>query len=314
MKTGGYLNTLACEIKLSRDAPNTMELIKTHHPAGEEEMAARVNDAGGAENGLKGLSDKLHAALATKAGTFPPGHAVHMLTRRDCIEFVYGLFVKAPLQGAMMEQQALRRLQQAVDDRTCGRFATAEEDYNYRVDLVFPGCGVQVKPISYKRKAEREPWMMRKALECNKGFGLPVYWLYYDGSYDAGFRWVNLDEVVASVKAEYDIVAAAAFESPVVVRDFLMDACRFDAAMLGRLEAAESADAFTDACIRDHIAENYDGDLACFAAKVENEGVGYYVNSYSWIPGVTSVSLEMWLGEHEEEIEALRRADGSYGF
>ena len=285
-----------------------------HHPESEEAMAALVNEAGGAANGIHGLSAKLSAALAAKTTTFPPGHAVHMLTRRDCAEFVYALFVKAPLQGAMMEQQALRRLQAAVDDPTCGRFATAEEDYNYRVDLVFPGCGVQVKPISYKRKAEREPWMMRKALECNKGFGVPVYWLYYDGSYDDGFKWVNLDEVAASVKAEYAVATEVAFETPEVVRDFLMDSCRFDAGMIGRLEAAESADAFTDACIRDHIIKNYDGDLACFAAKVENEGVGYYVNSYSWIPGVTSVSLEMWLGEHEAEIEAFQRADGSYGF
>jgi hypothetical protein len=210
MRTGGYLNTLGRDIHLSRRAANTMNLCKNHKPPDEAVMAA-LYEAHCAEgcamcgeparpNGtLKELTKALTTALraAQSQSEVQPGCAMSMLTVQDCANYVYDLYVKAPLVGTVMETRALRDLNASLPGAMSGRSATPAEDYDYNVDIVFQKCGVQVKPDSFKRKCQKDPSVKRECERRNQLWGNPVMYLYYNSQTKL---WCNLQQVADSIQ------------------------------------------------------------------------------------------------------------------
>lgn len=187
MRTGGCLNVINEKYRCN-DPSRTIRissLLRHHTPRTEEAMLALLESHrkrcfvcgeetrnGGLSGWARALQD---AALAD--------HAV--VTAQQCQDFVYDLYVRAPVQGFYYEDRAVIWLQQ------CGyrdvRLATPAEDCAHAIDLVVCHrnriCGIQVKPESYRRvRAEVHAINAAK----NSKAGMPVHYLYYekDGTWE----------------------------------------------------------------------------------------------------------------------------------
>ena len=101
-----------------------------------------------------------------------------------------------------MEDKALEDLNQDMKGIAIGRNATAEEDTKYGVDLIFPGHGVQIKPISFYYQSLKTPRFMESCVKRNKKWGMPVVFLYYDRQ----LEWVNYEKVYEAIRHESEFL------------------------------------------------------------------------------------------------------------
>lgn len=53
---------------------------------------------------------------------------------------------------------------------------------------------------------------------------------------------------------------------------------------------------FVNAQVDKHIQEEFDGDKDRFIQKTDWEGIGYYLTSYTSIPGINECNIQLWDG------------------
>jgi hypothetical protein len=195
LRTGGilnYINETYGINKPHRTVP-IMKLLSTHRPKSETAVVKLLESH---ENnrcalchcqvhngGLSGWTDDLIKAVGRE------GHT--NITENECSNFIYDLFVRGPLRGQQMEDQALNDLILHYKDYGIPvqfRTATEQEDILYAVDIVMEvhnkiKAGVQVKSTLFESKT--------RAVEINKNknnkWVAPVVYLVYDHK----GRWIN---------------------------------------------------------------------------------------------------------------------------
>lgn len=188
MRTGGYLNIINEKYKCN-DPNKTIRissLLRHHAPRTEQDMlklirghdrrcalCGEMTRNGGLSGWIQALQDAVTAEQAS-------------VSLEECCNFIYDLYVRAPVQGFLFEDRAVQWLRQ------CGykdvRLATPQEDCEFAVDIVITSngtvVGLQVKPDSYHR-VRTEVHAMNAAK--NKKARFPIVYLYYD---KCG-RWEN---------------------------------------------------------------------------------------------------------------------------
>lgn len=222
LRTGGILNKIAHNhhVHGAIQTINSVHVCRTHGVKTEPEMAEQLRVH--AENvceqcgefavggGYFSWINNLWFAVKEERAKALPNSRICLIDYEDCVNFMYDLFVRSPIRGVYMEDRAFADLTKDTRHVGEGRHATPFEDTKYAVDLVFPGVGVQVKPISFKIQAERYPKHMESCLRRNKKWGQPVHYLYYD----VRLEWVNYSEVSDAVLGVMEELAAAMDDEP----------------------------------------------------------------------------------------------------
>jgi len=183
LRTGGPLNYINEIYGLNKPELSVpiMKLVHCHKPLSEQTLHALLKDhmhtgcnlcrCRVLYGGVAGWSERLYDIAKPSYPT---------VTRKECDNFVYDLFIRAPLRGRMMEEQALDDLTNSLPHYRF-RFADDKTDIQFAVDIECLRdhkviAGVQVKPLSFlKQPAAVEVNHMK-----NDRWGLPVYYLYYD--------------------------------------------------------------------------------------------------------------------------------------
>ncbi len=203
LRTGGVLNVI--NEKYGCNNPNTTvrttAIAAAHRPQSAATMLALLDSHTEARCSACGQQCRNGGLVAwtqvlynmTRMEVQRGNCAARAVTMQDCGNFMYDLFVRAPVRGFAMEVRALQALTQAAG-HVAFTHATPDQDVEFAVDLVSPTCGIQVKPESYKHVRED---VHHTNARKNKAYGKPVHYLYY-GSDGA---WSNLDSVVASLEA-----------------------------------------------------------------------------------------------------------------
>jgi hypothetical protein len=256
LRTGGALNSIHERVLNDwRKTTRTVHLIDKHRPTTATELCdlyASHSDVGGdvcvlcqqrvVGGGLSGWTATMHAAVVDERRRATPANATELMrvTMQSCADFVYDLYVRAPMRGHAMEVKALADIDAALG--LVGRHAGPHEDSKYAIDLVYDGeFAVQVKPVSFRHRAVHDHDMYLSALRRNVRWGVPVVWLYYDGYGE----WSNLEEVVTSARRVLDGLPMC------------NDVCR-----VGRRATANFV------CVYDDGNENADDDFCVDAACV----------------------------------------------
>ena len=172
---------------------NCMELVKNWESEGFHSFEDALNynldtpdhyiEVIGVRHPIRGLR-----GLASLLLYFCNVEGLEDITFSECESFIRDLFIRAPQTANTTEAGGLNFLRESMGFQET-RFATEKEHGKFKVDLVIPGVmGVQVKPVSYKRKFAKEPehvsfkrdvagwekWVKEKSL--------PVFGLFYKGT------------------------------------------------------------------------------------------------------------------------------------
>ena len=195
LRTGGVLNYINETHGLNKP-PRTvsiMKLVNVHRPTTEvavvkllethEKQKCALCHCQVYNGGLSGWTDQLIKAVKTE------GHS--NITDNECSDFIYDLFVRGPLRGQKMEDQALNDLVLHYTNYAIPvqfRPATEQEDILYAVDIVMEvhntiRAGVQVKSTLFENKAHAVTVNKNK----NNTWVAPVIYLLYDHK----GRWIN---------------------------------------------------------------------------------------------------------------------------
>lgn len=183
LRTGGPLNRINELYGLNRPELSVpiMKLVHYHKPLSERTLQALLQDhmhdacnlcrCRVMHGGVAGWSERLYDVAKP---SYPA------VTRQECDNFVYDLFVRGPLRGRMMEEHALTQLQNTLPHYHF-RYADEKTDIQFAVDIECLKdhkvlAGVQVKPLSFLKQKAAVDVNHRK----NHNWGLPVYYLYYD--------------------------------------------------------------------------------------------------------------------------------------
>jgi hypothetical protein len=183
LRTGGPLNRINELYGLNRPELSVpiMRLVHCHKPLSERTLQALLRDhmhdscnlcrCRVMHGGVSGWSERLYDVAKP---SYPA------VTRKECDDFVYDLFVRGPLRGRLMEEQALKQLQSMLPHfHFC--YADDVNDIKYAVDIECRKdhkllAGVQVKPLSFLKQKAAVDVNHQK----NQKWGLPVFYLYYD--------------------------------------------------------------------------------------------------------------------------------------
>lgn len=202
MNTGGPLNHLNSIYGLSapwRTVP-VIKLIRQHHPSSRQTLVQLIAshaqeppvcDCGIRSTGtIQDFGNTLYEAQIKEWREY-------RFTRDQCIQWHYQLFIVNSLRGSAVETKALNLFREYGWDT---EESSDHWDCTYRVDLVLRHpddkrivCGIQVKPESFQRMG---PSIQKFNKQCNRKWGYPVYYLYYDNKQ----QFSNLDEVLTFCK------------------------------------------------------------------------------------------------------------------
>jgi hypothetical protein len=205
LRTGGPLNHIneAYGINKPQRSVPIMRLLQVHRPVSEKAVVDLISSHQGhrcvmcdcetVNGGLQGWSQSLHKAAQKE------GH--QEISLKDCSNFIYDLYVRAPLRGQLMEDKALTDLKKHFHGypNMDFRIATTQEDLVYAVDIVISRhnhiiCGVQVKSINFKSNNNA----MNINKEKNKAWSHHVTYLYYDND----GKWINLLSCISAINEQ----------------------------------------------------------------------------------------------------------------
>jgi len=197
--TGGELNRLNGKYGISaphRSVP-VMKLIRKYRPKSKDELyqLIRFHYENDCTCGIKSQGTVEDFGRNLYQAQFKEwGYAKYSL--KTCIQWEYDLFVTQSLKGDLVEQKALRKLQEKLPDFQI-REAEGFVDEELRIDLIISKnnvevCGIQVKPSSFKK--------MRKGVidfnhHANTKWGKPVFYLFYDDKE----AFTNFDQIIHQI-------------------------------------------------------------------------------------------------------------------
>lgn len=183
LRTGGPLNRINEMYGLNKPelSVSIMKLVQHHKPLSEQTLQALLVDhmisncnlcnCKVVHGGVVGWSERLYDIAKP---SYPA------VTRKECDDFVYDLFVRGPLRGRMMENKALTDLTKAFP---LYQFYDADQktDMAYAVDIEIWRehaliAGIQVKPLSFLKQSHAIAINHNK----NKKWTHPVHYLYYN--------------------------------------------------------------------------------------------------------------------------------------
>jgi hypothetical protein len=217
LRTGGILNKVAHDHHIHGPIQtiNSVLVCRKHNVKTEEEMVQTLKQhadevcslcgeyaVGG---GMENWTQNLWLAVKEEEAKSFVGNAYSLITRADCANFIYDLFVRSPIRGVYMEDKALSDLSKDTRYLCEGRHATAKEDVGFAIDLVFGECvGIQVKPESFLQQSHRDPKHMEACLKRQRKWGREVFWLYYD---NRTLEWVNYNDVSNKLVGELESIS-----------------------------------------------------------------------------------------------------------
>ena len=199
--TGGELNLLNGKHGISAPANSVpvMKLISAHRPKSRDELYGLIQyhyeatcKCGIRSKGrIEDFGKKLYDAQFKEWGQYK-------YSLKDCIQWEYDLFVTQSLKGNALEHKAKKELSYILKTVELNiEIAKGFIDEELRVDLLVvknttPICGIQVKPLTFKK--------MRKGViihnkKANQKWGKPVFYLFYNEMEEM----VNMDETVAGI-------------------------------------------------------------------------------------------------------------------
>jgi hypothetical protein len=204
-------------LQSSKKTVNVMQMMCHHDPKTRIELVNLLKTHGVAPkcrvcnqivrgDGLRGWALNLQDAVKMEIDNGTAEPCLKDATITDHVHFVTKLYVTDPINGYRREMQALKDTDTMLHAEFAhlnlkGRHATCEEDYRYKVDIVYEGVfGIQVKPISYQRMITTNAWNQHERihvpnLRANRLWGYPVLWLYYDED-----GWDNMDQVANDIR------------------------------------------------------------------------------------------------------------------
>jgi hypothetical protein len=222
-RTGGVLNSVNWKhnTHLARVTISVNKLIAFHKPTTakelEELICKHVGDAGKScacgcpafGLGFMTWGENLYHAVRRELkdpSSDMDKKLLDEVTEEQCVVFMHDLYTVGSIQGTLWEQRAHEDIAAAFPDARV-RPATEREDMDFAFDLLIENkgkqCGVQVKPHSYQRRAERYPDMHESNQKKNDRWGKKVVYLYYDASSNT---WSNFREVTDELSKELDLL------------------------------------------------------------------------------------------------------------
>ena len=199
--TGGELNELNGKMGISNPSTSVpvMKLIKTHNPKSKEALVQLIEyhkinrcSCGIVSKGtVREFGEWLYESQKKHWGQYK-------YTLEQCIQWEYDLFVVQSLKGGIIEKEAAKLLQTALNHYIIEE-AQGYLDDELRIDLIVYDLnknivgGIQVKPKTFNSMRPEVLFMQKKQ---NLKWGHPVWFLFYNK--DESFE--DLDLLIDVIK------------------------------------------------------------------------------------------------------------------